>query len=177
VDDVYGQGFLILVWLLEKLVIPAEMDPRATILGALQVAIKAYARRQYNVAHRELSWSSLSPEALAEELAAAIDGTTGDHPSLAELLDRPDPNSHVEGGVVWRVTLQQALALLPGSSRRVLRLHVEKEWTFEEIGESTHAQAATCRKSFERSRDRLSRDLGESFSEVGTDRPDGKRHR
>jgi DNA-directed RNA polymerase specialized sigma24 family protein len=177
VDDVYGQGFLILVWLLEKLVIPAEMDPRATILGALQVAIKAYARRQYNVAHRELSWSSLSPEALAEELAAAMDGTTGDHPSLAELLDRPDPNGRVEGDVVWRVTLQQALASLPDFPRRVLQLHVERERTFQEISVDTHVQAATCRKSFERSRDRLSRDLGESFSEVGTGLPDGKRHR
>jgi DNA-directed RNA polymerase specialized sigma24 family protein len=177
VDDVYGQGYLILVQVLETLVIPPGADPRAAILGALQIAIKRYARKQYNVARWEFSLTSLSPEALAEALAAVIDGTTRDHPSLSELLNRPDPNSHVEGEVVWRVTLQQALASLPDFPRRVLQLHVEQGRTFDQIGMETHTQAATCRKSFERSRDRLSRDLRESFPEVGADRPDGKRHR
>jgi RNA polymerase sigma factor (sigma-70 family) len=154
VDDVYGQGSVILMQLFEELVPEPDADPRAVILDALRREIKKYLRQQLNVASWEIPWISLSPETPAEELAAAIDGKQRARPSLGDILNRADPRC-LEEEVVCDVTLQQALAPLPEFHRTVVILHALKDYKYEEVAAATQTQAANCRQTFKRALGRM----------------------
>jgi DNA-directed RNA polymerase specialized sigma24 family protein len=154
-----------------------DEDPHRAVTRAVCRKLKNRLERQLRRSGREVPWSVVSPETSYDDVASGVGAReTGDR-TFHDIFDQICQPDSLELDVVNRVTLWGALDRLSERDWAVIHLHVVQERPFEAVSAVTGAGSAACRKRFERSRDRLSRDLGESFPEVGADRPDGKGHR
>jgi DNA-directed RNA polymerase specialized sigma24 family protein len=176
-EDASSEASLELLEVLVTVEPAPDEDPHRAVTRAVRRKLKNRLERQLLRAGHEVPWSAVSSETSLDDVAAAVGvGDPGDR-TFHALFDQVCQPGSLEVTVVKRVALRDALDRLSERDRAIIHLHVVKERPFEDVSAATGARSAACRKRFERSRDRLSRDLGESFPEAGGDPPEGRRHR
>jgi len=167
-EDAFSEACLDLLEVLVTLEPAPDEDSHRAVTRALCRKLKNRLERQLVRAGREVPWSAV---------ASAVGVGDPRERTFRGVFDQICQPGSLEVAVVNRVTLRGALDRLSERDQAVIHLHVVEERPFQAVSAATGAGSAACRKRYERTRDRLSRDLGESFSEVETHGPDGKRHR
>jgi DNA-directed RNA polymerase specialized sigma24 family protein len=176
-EDVSSEASLELLTVLVTLEPAPDEDPHRAVTRAVCRKLKNHAERQRQRSGHEVPWSAVSSETSLDDVASAAGVADPGDRTLQAILEQIRQPGSLEVTVVNRVTLAGALDRLSECDRAIIHLHVVGEHPFEDVSAATGAGSAACRKRYERSRDRLSRDLGESFPEAGKDPPDGRRHR